>query len=270
MSRDLPANLKALCSYHKSIAEVCRQLGMNRSQFNRYLSGETFPSLRIMRRMCDFFGVEEAEILMPHGQFMELIRLKPQESGVRAETNKIAAIAEDLRMGSRSGLDRYVGYYFTYYNSMSHPGMILRALTQIYRTRHGINVKSIEKVGLPGQAKFTCKYEGACFLLGDRLFMTVMEMLTRNEVMQIILYPSYNNRINYLTGVVTGVAARAPRPPAATWMVCQYLGQSLDLRKSLKLSGLYQPDDASIPAEVRAMLSGGLSEGKGLIEAPLP
>lgn len=45
MSRDLPANLKALCSYHKSIAEVCRQLGMNRSQFNRYLSGETFPSL---------------------------------------------------------------------------------------------------------------------------------------------------------------------------------------------------------------------------------
>ena len=114
MSRDFPANLKALCSYHKSIAEVCRQLGMNRSQFNRYLSGETFPSLRIMRRMCDFFGVEEAEILMPHGQFMELIRLKPQESGVRAETNKIAAIAEDLRMGSRSGLDRYVGYYFTY------------------------------------------------------------------------------------------------------------------------------------------------------------
>lgn len=269
MSRDLPANLKALCSYHKSIAEVCRQLGVNRSQFNRYLNGETFPSLRLMRRMCDFFGVEESEILMPHGQFMELIRLKPHESGVRAEPNKIAAIAEDLRIGSRRDLDRYVGYYFTYYNSMSHPGMILRSLTRIYRTRFGINVKSIETVGMPGQRKFTCKYEGACFMLGDRLFMTVMEMLTRNEVMQIILYPSYNNRIHYLTGVVSGVAARAPRPPSATRIVCQYMGDSLNLRKSLKLSGLYAPDDPSIPAEVRAMLAGGVREGTGLIEAPL-
>ncbi|MGH1356719.1 MAG: helix-turn-helix domain-containing protein [Thalassovita sp.] len=269
MSRDLHKNLRLLCSYHKSIAEVCRQLGVNRSQFNRYLSGETFPSLRLMRRMCDFFGVEESELLMPHGQFTELVRLKPNESGARAEKNIVSAVADDIRAGSRAALDGYVGYYFTYYNSMSHPGMILRSLTKIYRTPYGLNVKSIESVGTPGARRFTCKYEGACFMLGDRIFMTVMETLTRNEVMQIILYPCYNNRIRFLTGIVSGVAARAPRPPTATQIVYQYLGDSLDLRKTMKLCALYDPDDPQIPAEVRRMLAMGIREEARLLEAPV-
>ncbi len=270
MSRDLPQNLRLLCSYHKSIADVCRQLGVNRSQFNRYLNGKSFPSLRLMQRMCDFFGVEESELLMPHGQFTELVRLKPNEAAARAEKNIITAIGEDVRIGSRAALDPYVGYYFTYYNSMSHPGMILRSLTRIYRTPFGVNVKSIETIGQPGARHFTCKYEGACFVLGDRIFITVMEMLTRNEVMQIILYPSYNNRIRYLTGVVSGVAARAPRPPSAAQIVFQYLGENLDLRKTLRLCGLFEPGDSEIPADVQGMLSTGMRQGSRLMEAPLP
>ena len=269
MPRDLPKNLRLLCSYRKSIAEVCRQLGVNRSQFNRYLSGETLPSLRLMRRLCDFFGVEEAEILLPHGQFAELVRLKPNESGVRAEKNIVSAVAEDIRMASRSNLDSYIGYYFSYYNSMSHPGKILRSLSRLYRTPYGVNVKAVESVGVPGKRKFTCKYEGGCFVLGDRIFMTVMETLTRNEVMQIILYPSYNNRIRYLSGVVSGVAARAPRPPAATQIVFQYLGENLDLRKTMKLCALYEPGDPEIPEDVQEMLAAGMREGGRLLEAPL-
>lgn len=270
MSRDLPQNLRLLCSYHKSIAEVCRQLGVNRSQFNRYLSGDTFPSLRLMRRICDFFGIEESELLMPHGQFSELIRLKPKGSGVHAERNLVSAIADDVRMASRNALDPYAGYYFTYYNSMSHPGLVLRSLTHLYRTPFGMNIKSVETVGRPGDRKFTCKYEGACFVLGDRIFMTVMEMLTRNEVMQIVLYPNYNNRIRLLTGIVSGVAARAPRPPAASQIVFQYMGDKLDLRKSMRLCGLFDPDSVDLPKDVRVMLASGLRDGARLVEAPLP
>lgn len=270
MSRDLPKNLRLLCSYHRSIAAVCRELGVNRSQFNRYLGGETMPSLRLMRRICDFFGVEESEILMPHGQFADLVRLKPSESGARAERNIVAAIADDFRMGSRAVLDAYVGYYFTYYNSMSHPGLILRSLTRIYRTPFGVNVKSVESVGLPGARKFNCKYEGACFVLGDRIFMTVLETLTRNEVMQIILYPNYNSRIGLLTGVVSGVAARAPRPPSATTIVLQHLGRNVDLRKSVRLCALYAPDDPALPQDIRQMLATAPRGDGRLIEAPLP
>ncbi|WP_330629450.1 MULTISPECIES: helix-turn-helix transcriptional regulator [Thioclava] len=269
MSQDLPRNLRLLCSYHASIVAVCQQLGVNRSQFNRYLTGETFPSLRSMRRICDFFGVEEAELLLAHGQFVELVRLRPQSTGVRAERDIVSLTAGELRMQSAKALVPYLGYYLTWYNSMSHPGQVLCALSKLYDTPFGVNVKSVESVGRPGARKFTCKYEGACFLLGDRLFMTVMETLTRNEVMQIILYPSYNNRIRYLGGVVSGVAARAPRPPSATQMVMEYLGKSVDLRAMMRRCSLYSPQDPRIPEEVRQMLSGGLRAGSQLVEAPV-
>ncbi|WP_226628720.1 helix-turn-helix domain-containing protein [Alloyangia pacifica] len=269
MARDLPRNLRLLCSYHPSIAEVCRQLGVNRSQFNRYLSGETYPSLRLMQRMCDFFGVDESEMLLPHAKFSELVRLRPRHAPASVERNVVAALANDVRLDSQRALQPYRGYYLIYYNSMSHPGQVLLAVGRIYPTPFGMNLKTIENVGKPGRSKFTCKYQGACFVLGDRIFMTVMETLTKNEVMQIILYPSYNNRIRYLTGVVSGVAARAPRPPAATQIVFEYLGESIDLRRQMRRSALYAPDSPDIPEEVREMLSSWSRHPGPLVEAPL-
>lgn len=267
MPRDLPNNLRLLCSYHQSIADVCRKLGVNRSQFNRYLNGQTLPSLRLMRKMCDFFGIEEAELLMPHGQFKELIRLKPQGIGIEIDKNVVIKQAERVIQSSRPKLDSYSGYYFTYYNSMSNPGKVLKGLTRIYRTPFSMNIKTLEVIGKMGHDRFTCKYEGACFTLGDRLFITAMETLTRNEAIQIILYPSYTNRIRYLSGVMSGVAAHATRPPAATQIVMQFLGTNLDVRKSLLLCGLFQPGDEQIPGDVQRMISGNLREGTHLLEA---
>jgi len=36
-------NLKQLCQNKPSISAVTRDLGINRTQFNRYMSGESFP-----------------------------------------------------------------------------------------------------------------------------------------------------------------------------------------------------------------------------------
>ena len=36
-------NLRAACATRRSISEVCREIGINRQQFNRYISGEARP-----------------------------------------------------------------------------------------------------------------------------------------------------------------------------------------------------------------------------------
>lgn len=77
MHQNLSQNLRLLCSYYKSIAEVCRRLGINRPQFNRYLSGQHKPSANTLRRLCEFFGVDEQEILLPHGQFQRIVDVRP-------------------------------------------------------------------------------------------------------------------------------------------------------------------------------------------------
>ncbi|MBT3139910.1 XRE family transcriptional regulator [Phaeobacter gallaeciensis] len=56
-------NLRILSRPHASISELSRQLGINRTQFNRYLSGESFPRPDVLDRICNFFEVD-ARILL--------------------------------------------------------------------------------------------------------------------------------------------------------------------------------------------------------------
>lgn len=76
MSEAFRTNLALLCGYHKSIAEVCRRLGLNRQQFNKYLAGKSPPSRRTMRMICDFLGATEAELLSDPAHFEDMIALK--------------------------------------------------------------------------------------------------------------------------------------------------------------------------------------------------
>jgi transcriptional regulator with XRE-family HTH domain len=48
-------NLRLLSSGYPSVSEVCRQLDINRAQFNRYLNGESYPRPDMLARICDFF-----------------------------------------------------------------------------------------------------------------------------------------------------------------------------------------------------------------------
>lgn len=58
-------NLRALSKQFSSISELSRQLGINRTQFNRYLSGESFPRPDVLDRICAFFKVDARILLAP-------------------------------------------------------------------------------------------------------------------------------------------------------------------------------------------------------------
>ena len=58
-------NLRQLSAGYASITDLSRQLRINRTQYNRYLSGESFPRPDILARICDFFGVDARVLLEP-------------------------------------------------------------------------------------------------------------------------------------------------------------------------------------------------------------
>ena len=62
-------NLRLLCSYEKSVSEVCRSVNINRQQFSKYLSGANQPSSNNLRRICDHFQVQQAELYLPCEEF---------------------------------------------------------------------------------------------------------------------------------------------------------------------------------------------------------
>jgi len=52
---NLAANLRRLCKDHASVSAVCRELGINRTQFERYLQGQTVPNKATAKLICDYF-----------------------------------------------------------------------------------------------------------------------------------------------------------------------------------------------------------------------
>ena len=60
--RNFADNLRSLCTRHGSIAAVCRALGMNRQQFNKYLSGSTLPNVATLEKICSFFQIKSESL----------------------------------------------------------------------------------------------------------------------------------------------------------------------------------------------------------------
>lgn len=119
-------NLSLLCSYYDSIADVCRRLGMNRQQFNKYLNSSAFPSRKNLTKICNFFGVTEAEILYDQEAFSSLVSLKHQirEGGL---PNSLQSHLASLLERSEN-IDRYQGFFFRYFPSYAFPGKFIKAL----------------------------------------------------------------------------------------------------------------------------------------------
>lgn len=59
------ANLRQLSLEYSSISALSRDLGINRTQYNRYLSGESFPRPDVLARICAFFSIDARVLLEP-------------------------------------------------------------------------------------------------------------------------------------------------------------------------------------------------------------
>jgi transcriptional regulator with XRE-family HTH domain len=240
-------NLRLLCSYYKSTAEVCRRLDMNRPQFNRYLNGRSKPSSNTMQRICNFFGVEEYEILLPHDQFQRLIQVRPRTQTAGPTKSPHQEHINRLLQAGSAGLDKYLGYYFEHYQSMAYPGKIIRTLVCLEMRDGQVYYQRTERLREEASEKiYHAIYLGIVLLLTDRIFMMDYETLTGNQITQTILIPSYKNRINRLSGLRQGVSGSGERTPCSARVVYEYLGTSVDLQSALRLCGLYDQDSSDI------------------------
>jgi len=270
MSDDLSANLSLLCSYYPSIAEVCRKLAINRQQFNKYLAGSARPSRHNMRRICDFFGVSEGELLMEPGQFEEIIALrrKPMQ---QEELSKPLRHLDRLYQRSQ-GLEKYIGYYFRYFYSFGNPGRIIRSLALIYRDNGKYYWKNIEILRNPATGRSTGvnKYEGVLFYLADRIYIMEYESIEMNTITQATLYTSHRSRLDTLLRIQIGGPTRRGRKPGASKVALEYLGRDIDVRAALKRTGLFDPQGGAIRSEILKLIENQIEKGTFVLDVDEP
>ncbi|WP_111494066.1 MULTISPECIES: helix-turn-helix domain-containing protein [Marinobacter] len=268
LHEDFAQNLRLLCSYYKSIAEVCRRLNLNRPQFNRYLSGQHMPSANTLRRLCEFFGVDVADIQLPHHQFERLVQVRPRAGQRKAEVSTVSDHLERLGEANRDDLSRYLGYYFEYYLSMSAPGKLLRNLVCLEAKDGQVVFQRTERMQ-PRAGEPPChnRYQGVAHLLTDRLFLVDYETLNRHEITQTILFPSFRNRVTRLTGVKIGVSDNSERMPCCARVLYEYLGPNVALRSALRLCGLYDIASPAIDQSILDAVDNTMAPGETLFRA---
>ena len=263
-SKDLGANLRILCSYGRSISAICRQAGINRHQLQRYLAGTAFPSLHTLRRLCDFFGVEEHEILLPKSEFAELVKVRPPL--LHRSRDRVAEfMAGFVDNQNLETATHYEGYYHTYFQPNRKVPEIQRALTRVTLKDRCLVTKTIEiyRVGSAGLPRVV-KYDGIAYVSGSTL--TVIERRSRDPISTFftILYGSDTGELTFLSGLVIGVAPEVPHDIYSLRTCWRYLGREIDIRARLQECGHFPANSRHIGKYIRFCTQNDLSPGDEL------
>ncbi len=255
---EIAENLRLLCSYRPSISRVSRDLGVNRSQLNRYLAGSSSPRPQLMRKICDYFGVEAYELAMPCAEFAEIVRLRGLDSdgvsrALRSHFDRIMAM-NDSRIRQLNGL------FFEYYYSMSQPGKVIRALLGFEMQEGHMFYRRLERMGPADRPNLRhYRYQGAAMMTGDRIFLSDYEYSAGIELTQTVLYPDYALRWTRLHGVKLGVSADQRHMPCAVRVCLERVPARLRLTGALRKCGIFAPDSPEIAEDVRAMIDNAAS-----------
>ena len=243
-------NLRLLCSYGKSASDICRQAGFNRQQFNKYLNGHAQPSLATLRRICDFFGVDDHEVLLPHDAFKAIIRLRPPNLGVKPTL--FENVLNDLIQPARTDievLERHEGYYHVYVAPFAAGGHLIRSLVHLYRENDTWLTKTVERYSDDQTfiSPSTVKYSGIVLEAVQRIMILEREEGSGRSIWATMLFCSDQSHPSYLSGLCLMADTQGRLDINCIRVVWQYLGTDPNLRTALQKCGIVDHSLEDVP-----------------------
>ncbi len=219
----LGANLRQLSQQAVSISALCRDLGINRTQYNRYLAGESFPRPDVLHRICSYFGVD-ARIL-----------LEPVANIERVDNSMLLspAISEYLG-GTARPLDETEfpsGFFRFTRRSFMDDESYVQGLIYVFRSGAGTFLKGFEAKaamraqGLPTDPA-TREFRGTVIPQEDGVAALVSRKgATTTSFNYLARIPTFEN--NFWVGYVTRTVRENVAGRRVERLVYEYLGRSM-------------------------------------------
>lgn len=212
-------NLRILSQPYASVSELSRQLGINRTQYNRYLSGESFPRPDILARICAFFGVDARILLEPVSDLDTL-----------ADPLIGEELAPFIGRGAVDVPDALLpsGFYRFSRRSFLDGSRFVVGIVWIFRKSRATYIKgfearaAMEAQGLPTSRKHRV-FQGLIMRQDEGL----AAIISRRNSMTFsfnYLHPASSFENNYWVGYVARTIREAPDGERITRLVYEYLG----------------------------------------------
>ena len=243
-------NLRHICAERVSVAQICREIGINPQQFNRYLSGAGMPSAHNLRRICLYFEVDEQDLLADHETF----------KGLRGQMNKDASpLRKDPFANAFPGdiarLRGFLGAYHIHFLSPSWQGNVMVGATFLDEYEGQILTRTVERgLGPERELLQRTRYDGKASYHGSRIFVVEFELDQDGSLTETILYPSHRQQRTYLRGMTMGISWRPRRMPYSARVIWKRAEATAMASEILGKCGVYRIDDNFIDPTVRNFL----------------
>ena len=252
-THDLTLNLRLLAGYAPSIKQICAGAGVNRTQFHRYLAGQGTPSLRSLRRICDYFGVEEHEILQDHASFGAIVRLRPPKLGHAPKP--YAETLERLNHGDQVP-NVAMGFYHLIFRPEPDVDLFYRSLIRLRAEAGGIVIRSIERFPRPALAlPRRMTYEGTAFTRHGKLFVHMQEIRFRRSAWFTVLSIGDFANPRLLHGKAIGIEPEGAAGILSFPVVWLHLDDQMHLRAALAACGYFTAAELTLAPEIAHALN---------------
>ena len=264
MMDHLSKNLRLLCAQRGSIARVCREIDINRQQFNRYLSGENRPSAQILLKIADFFEIPVEDLDLKSDVFSRRLHQEPSRHAI------------PFGFGSAQhapALTRYCGWYHTYFRSANYQGGIIKGFARITQDEGITRSKVLDRYywrerRQVKKAPITYyKMNGVVTLNGGFLYILDQHKGRNESYTMTCLYPSYGEHVSLLNGLMIGVSSYLDRRPFASNIAYVAVEKGISLQDAVRQCGVYDEASGTIPKDVKHIVRNRISKDLGILAA---
>ncbi|MBI1494849.1 helix-turn-helix domain-containing protein [Halocynthiibacter styelae] len=261
VSKVFSLNLRRLTDQVGNVSEVARLLDINRAQFNRYLSAESYPKPPILARICDYFGVDARILTDPLDE--EALHALPEPGTERKPSspshfweNAAHWLPEcDFDTPGQKHIED--GLYLYWRQSLANKAQYIATPAQIGTTR-GLRTFRMYGVKSPIMMTHTLpprQREIRGILLGQELGIAIFLPPSQTSLSSITIYlnNSYSNSSVFLSGHTT--IARDPRGNYSNTARCLFQRLPADPRSvvfAARHHRYFKPEE--LPTDVAPLL----------------
>jgi transcriptional regulator with XRE-family HTH domain len=237
---DFAKNLRTMTEAKGSIAQVCRDLGMNRQQFNKYLSGTSLPAPATLEKIARYFGVDQRAMFdHPEGRWGKIgvEELRPLLMLGQIDGRILESLMQTLSGSVQTQLKE--GCYIIYYPWIRAPTDLVRALMVVFKVGKISCFRRYTRFAMKGEPwarSARGEHEGIVVESNGRTFLLAKNIQGFGELSLQSFGASTTADFSIMSGLAMVFTPWAE--PLATRVTIDYFGPRDSFRRALRLCGV--------------------------------